>query len=281
MKAQSLVTLKIDGRILMAKPGAYVLQVAREAGIDIPTLCDHPDLEAVGACRLCMVEVTHRDWNGWHGLMTACLYPVSEGIEVSTRSPAVMEARQGILSLLAARCPTSERIQKLAKKYEASTDSLAIDNSGDKCIVCGLCTRVCETYATNAITTYSRGGQKKIGPFDEKPPEECVGCGGCSIVCPTENIPTARDGAVYKIWRRNFETPVCTVETTRCMGCGSCEEACPFSVARLQLFANGKRTAKIPIEHCQGCGACVAACPSGAIDQKQYSWDSLAGQGRK
>ena len=152
---QPLVSLRIDGRPVQAPPGAFVLDVARGMGIDIPTLCHHPDLESVGACRLCVVEVTHPEWKGWSGLMTACLYPVKDGIEVYTRSDKVLAARRGILSLLLARCPNSDIIRSLAEQAGARIDGLTTDPNADNCILCGLCTRICETYATGAITTVS------------------------------------------------------------------------------------------------------------------------------
>jgi NAD-dependent dihydropyrimidine dehydrogenase PreA subunit/coenzyme F420-reducing hydrogenase delta subunit len=264
---QSMVTLRIDGRTVRAPEGAYVLDVARKAGIEIPTLCNHPDLEPVGACRLCMVEVTHPDWKGWSGLMTACLYPVKDGIEVSTKSDRVIASRRGILSLLVARCPHSDTIKALADQYGARADGLTTDPNADNCILCGLCTRVCETYATGAITTVGRGAVKRVSSFGDQPPGECIGCGACVNVCPTGEVKGQRTASEYQVWSRAFPTAICTVDTAACIGCGSCEEACPFSVARVALRAGGVQTAVIPEEHCRGCGACVGACPTGAITQ--------------
>ncbi|MBI5533191.1 MAG: 4Fe-4S dicluster domain-containing protein [Deltaproteobacteria bacterium] len=271
----TLVNLTIDGRTVRAPAGSYVLQVAREAGIEIPTLCDHPALEPVGACRLCLVEVTHPDWKGWSGLMTSCLYPVEEGIQVSTSSARVRDARRQVLTLLAARCPSSAAIRKLAEQHGCDTTLLQVDPNADNCIVCGLCTRVCESYATAAITTVSRGATKAVGSFEAQPPEECVGCGACAQVCPTDNIPASRTGADFRIWQRTFPTFVATVDPKRCTACGSCEEACPFAVARVVFAAAGHHVASIPAEQCRGCGACVGACPSGAIDQKTYEWKAM------
>lgn len=261
------VSFTIDGRTLRAPEGTFVLDVARDAGIEIPTLCNHPDLEPVGACRVCMVEVTHPDWKGWSGLMTACLYPVKEGIEVSTRSERVKSARRGVLSLLAARCPTSDIIQRLAADYGASAEGLTADPNADNCILCGLCTRVCETYATGAITTAGRGAVKRVATFADTPPDDCVGCGACAQVCPTGDLRAERNATSFRIWDRVFTTALCEVDETRCVGCGTCEEACPFSVARVALRAGGERVAVIATEFCRGCGVCVGACPSGAITQ--------------
>lgn len=270
------VSLSIDGRPVQAEAGQYVLQVAREAGIEIPTLCEHPDLEPVAACRICMVEVTHPDWNGWSGLMTACIYPAAEGLQILTNSERVKQARRGVLALLAARCPGSETIQALARSHGAVTDRLQVDPEADNCILCGLCVRVCETYATDAIATCSRGSSKRIGTFADAPPDECVGCGGCALVCPTGKIQHHRDAGGYTIWGRRFDTATCVVDESACLGCGRCEEACPFSVARVVLRVTGRQAATIPAEHCRGCGACVGACPSGAITQvSPFGWPGL------
>jgi len=274
-RTSDLVTLTIDGRTVRAPAGSYVLQAARSAGIDIPTLCDHPSLEPVGACRLCLVEVTHPDWNGWTGLMTSCLYPVEEGLQVQTGNARVRDARRQVLTLLCARCPSSPEIGRLARQYGCDTSLLQVDAAADNCIVCGLCTRVCESYATAAITTFSRGATKAVGPFAAQAPAECVGCGACAHVCPTDNIPASRTSVDYQIWKRSFPTHVAKVEPSRCTGCGSCEEACPFAVARVVVAAAGHRIASIPSDSCRGCGACVGACPSGAIDQQTFSWQAM------
>ncbi len=278
MKAVSedTVTVTVDGRKLQARRGAFVLQVARSAGIEIPTLCDHPALEPSGACRLCVVEVTHPDWNGWRGLMTSCLYPVTDGIEVFTNSEAVREARRRVLALLAARCPNTPVIQELAARHGADTRWLQVNPDADDCILCGLCTRVCEAHATSAIGTAGRGAEKHVGPFAGQPPDECVGCGACRIVCPTGEIEDRRTGTGYEIWGRTFPTAVCVVDSSRCMACGACEEVCPFHVPRVTWTVEGALAARIPSEHCRGCGACVAACPSGAIHQEGQTWESLA-----
>jgi bidirectional [NiFe] hydrogenase diaphorase subunit len=272
---ETLVTLQIDGRTLQAPAGAYVLQVAQQAGMTIPTLCDHPAVEPVGACRLCMVEVTHSDWKGWSGLMTACLYPVSPGIIVQTQSPRVQDARRRVLSLLAARCPHSPTIQQLAARYGATAQGLWTDAAADNCILCGLCTRICEAYGPAAITTCDRGTTKRVGSFGQEPPAECVGCGACASICPTGHLQGQRTATGYQIWSRTFDTAVCHVTEERCLGCGACEEACPFAVARVVRRAGAIQVAIIPSEHCRGCGACVGACPSGAIEQPGYSWREL------
>jgi bidirectional [NiFe] hydrogenase diaphorase subunit len=267
--------MTINGKRVEAHDGEYVLAVARRAGIQIPTLCEHKAVEAFGACRLCMVEVTKEAWKGWKGLMTACLYPAAADLIIETDSERVRLVRRNVLDLLLARCPDSKLIQRLAAEHGVQQTSFTPRDEPDLCILCGLCTRVCEAYATAAITTYSRGSTKAVGPFAGQPPADCVGCGACALICPTGNIATRRDAQIYSIWQRTFDTAVCAVAENHCLGCGSCEEACPFAVARVVMHVGGKRVATIPPDHCRGCGACVGACPSGAIDQQTYTWRAL------
>ena len=95
------VSLTINGNKYSATKGTYVLQVARDHGIHIPTLCDHEAIEPYGACRLCIVEVTR---GARTRIVTSCLYPVEEGLVVQTDSPRVVENRKMLLNLLLARC---------------------------------------------------------------------------------------------------------------------------------------------------------------------------------
>lgn len=199
--------------------------------------------------------------------MTACLYPAAAGLEVSTNSEKVQQVRRGVLALLAARCPSSPEIQQMARKAGASTRRLVVDPDADSCVLCGLCTRVCDAYATSAISSSNRGIRREVGAPFEGPPADCVGCGACARVCPTDHIQDTLDRAGYYIWGREFPTAVCAVIPGRCVGCGACEEACPFDVPRVALKRGGPRTASIDVRVCRGCGVCVGACPTGAILQ--------------
>jgi NADH dehydrogenase/NADH:ubiquinone oxidoreductase subunit G len=198
----------IDNKQYAAKEGETILDVARRNGIEIPTLCHHEALEPVGACRLCMVEITHQDWKGWTGLVTSCLYPVEDGLEVLTDSGSVRRQRQTVLDLLLARCPESKLIREMAEKhgritqYEPFTD-------GSKCIMCYLCVRSCAAVGCHAISAVNRGTLKQIAPPFQTAPDACVGCGSCAAICPTGHIEMSDTRAARTIWGRSFDFITC------------------------------------------------------------------------
>lgn len=181
-----MVTFNIDGKEVQGRDGWTVLDVARSSGIDIPTLCHHSALEPSGACRLCMVEVN----DGRRSRMVAsCLYPIREGIRVSTDSERVRNVRRWILQMLVDEHPGSEKIRALACKYGVQTSRFRTDDFDDTCIRCGLCVRACnEVAGVRAISFGNRGVRKEVTTAFELPSEECIGCGSCLYVCPTESM---------------------------------------------------------------------------------------------
>ena len=208
------VNIKIDGVALTVPAGITVLEAARMANITIPTLCFLKDINQIGACRMCVVEI-----KGARALQAACVYPVSEGLEVITNSEKVREARKVTLELILSNhdrqcltCVRSENceLQKLSKqlnvkdiRFKALTDkeTLPIDNSSpsivrnnNKCVLCRRCVAVCQKVQTvSVIETIERGFRTRIGCAFDKPLGEtsCVNCGQCIAVCPvgalTEN----------------------------------------------------------------------------------------------
>jgi bidirectional [NiFe] hydrogenase diaphorase subunit len=206
--------LTIDGKTVTAQQGEYVLDVARRNGIDIPTLCHHPAVEPWGGCRLCMVEITHPDWKGWTGLVTACLYLAENGLIVSTNTEKVRQVRAGVLDLLLARCPESKLIQDLAREYGIEKTSFEPRKAPDLCILCGLCVRICEKVGASAISTIGRGVDKLVSvPYETDVSSACVGCLACANICPTGAITFTQDDVHRSIWNRNFEL-------VRCEDCG-------------------------------------------------------------
>jgi NADH dehydrogenase/NADH:ubiquinone oxidoreductase subunit G len=207
-------SITIDGRRVEAHEGEMLLAVARRAGIDIPTLCEHPAVEAFGACRLCVVDITKPSWDGWKKLVTSCLFPAAPGLIVETKTDRVAHVRKNVLDLLLARCPDSGLIRTIAAAHGVEESSFVPREQPDTCILCGLCTRICETAATSAITTVLRGHEREIGTPWGGPPEDCIGCLACAHVCPTGHIQFTDDGHIRSIWGREFALK-------RCAECGA------------------------------------------------------------
>lgn len=199
------ILLTIDGRELDAKPGQTILEVAKEAGIYIPTLCYYPGTTNVGACRVCVVEV-----EGARTLVASCCMPVSPGMVVKTDTERVLDARRLVVELLWAsgdhNCLTCEsngncELQDLVYRlkieeprfkieppgYEIEDTNSMIQKDMNKCILCGRCVRVCNEIQVNEILDFSmRGSHARVGPaFDaDYIDSECYFCGECVDVCP-------------------------------------------------------------------------------------------------
>jgi len=204
-----MINLEINGRKYQAEEGQNILEVAQREGVYIPTLCYHAGVEAWGGCRICMVEITHKSWKGWKGLVTSCLYPVEEGLQVTTDNEAVHNTRRVVLDLLLARCPDAAPIKKLAMEYGIEKTSYKISDKKTDCILCTLCVRVCASVGACAISTADRGASKMISMPFKTPPPDCIGCLSCAKICPTGVIKYKSEGDSVKIWGRNFEMLKC------------------------------------------------------------------------
>jgi NADH dehydrogenase/NADH:ubiquinone oxidoreductase subunit G len=162
-----------------------------------------------------MVEITHPDWKGWTGLVTACLYPVQEGLVVSTNTERVRQVRASVLDLLLARCPESTLIQNLAREYGIEKTSFVPRKAPDLCILCGLCIRICEKIGASAISSIGRGVEKLVSvPYETVASAACVGCLSCANICPTGAIEFSESENFRTIWGRSFEL-------THCEECGA------------------------------------------------------------
>ncbi len=251
MNASELVKIKIDGIEAEVPKDTTILKAAGQLGIDIPTLCHHQALSPYGACRVCLVEVSRADRSE---LKTSCNTLVQPGISVKTSSQRVLQTRKIVVELLLSRAPAAEPVLEIAR-------SLGIEKSrfpsrDSKCILCGLCVRVCEErMGKSAISFAHRGIDREVtAPFNETT-DVCQTCGACISVCPTD--------AVYleKITQR--EPKPITSEFNVDLGCRR-----PVYISYPQAVPNW---AAIDKEHCvhflnRTCGICKDVCEAGAID---------------
>lgn len=179
-----MVTFTLNDKELEVKEGTTILEVAREQGINIPTLCYHEEMSSYGACRLCLVEVVKR---GWPSIQPSCLYPVQEGIEVNTDTERVRKTRKILLELYLARSPDSQVIIDLAKEYGVRDTRFKLkEEEQSECILCGLCVRACAEISKRHAISFAQRGSKRVivTPFKELS-DGCVGCKACAFVCPT------------------------------------------------------------------------------------------------
>ncbi|MCP4748835.1 MAG: 2Fe-2S iron-sulfur cluster binding domain-containing protein [Desulfobacteraceae bacterium] len=177
------ITFKINDKTVEARTGWTVLETAQHYGIDIPTLCHHESVTPSGACRLCMVELKEGNWSK---LVASCIYPVKEGITIYTETERVSNVRRWVFEMLLSTCPASAKIRQMAANYGVASTRFPISNPDNKCMVCGLCSRVCEeVVGLSAISVVDRGVHKKIGAPFLRPTDVCVACGCCVSVCPT------------------------------------------------------------------------------------------------
>lgn len=201
------INIKINGIEVSAPKGSNILEAARIAGIEIPTLCYMKEINEIGACRICVVEV-----KGARSLVASCVYPINEGMEVFTNTPQVLESRRKTLQLILSthnrNCLSCVRsgnceLQKLAHDmgikdeslYDGENEVYEIDNSSahmvrdnSKCILCRRCSAVClKNQAVGVIGPNERGFKTHIScAFEEGLGEtSCISCGQCIAVCPT------------------------------------------------------------------------------------------------
>ncbi len=271
--------ITVDGKPFEADKGATVLEALKAMGVHVPTLCHHPSLKPSGACRLCVVEITHPDWKGWSGLVTSCLYPAEAGLVVSTQSRRVKETRRTLLELYLANCPDAEEVRRIALSEGVDDSPFPRKDGADLCVLCGLCTQVCQELGPAAIAPLGRGTDKKVGPRPDLTGEDCTGCGACAHVCPTGEIQMERKDGKFHIWNREFEIHLCSVEPELCQGekCGECLKVCPLDVPVFETTEAGASVSRIDPCACTGCGICAGACPRGAIQQEGCPSTRLSG----
>jgi len=183
------ITLKIDDREVKAKEGTPILDVAKSMGINIPTLCYNKALSPFGSCRICSVEII--DKRGRSRMVTSCNYPVEEDLVVFTKSERTMKTRKTLLELLLARCPKVPKLQKMALEYGIKEPTFWVADENEDCILCGLCTRVCdELVGVHAINFAKRGVEREVTTPYHEFSDDCIGCGACATICPTNSKRT-------------------------------------------------------------------------------------------
>ena len=194
-----MMKLNIDGTDVEIEDGGTVLDAARAAGIDIPTLCYHQALAPYGSCRVCRVEIEKKEWGGKTKLVASCMHRAEDGLIVHTRSEKVTKARGVMIGLLLTRAPESEVLKNLAQEYRIVAESedktaaylfnRATQGEPTNCILCGLCVRVCAELVGMEATNFARKGTTRevTTPFG-RVSDTCIGCGACAYLCPTEAI---------------------------------------------------------------------------------------------
>jgi len=205
-----MVKLVIDGKAVQAEKDKILLAVARENGIEIPTLCSHETLENTGACRLCVVEVTKGKRKK---IVASCLYAAEEGIVVETKSDRVLKVRRFVMQFLMARCPTSDIIRDMAAKMGIVPEArFKPAEDGMKCIFCRLCIKACEdVVGVSALGFAYRGVDKTLGTPYGEPSPVCVGCGSCAYICPTRQITMSSTEDTRSICGKTFKMKACSV----------------------------------------------------------------------
>lgn len=215
-----MLNVKINGISVSVEKGSTILDAARAAGVEIPTLCFMKEKNEIGACRICVVEAN--EGRGFR-IVTACVYPVSEGMEVLTNTEKIQKARRTTLELILSthekKClscvrSTNCELQKLCRDYgveesafegfkptyelDTSTPHLVRDNN--KCVLCRRCVAACNEQYVGVIGANNRGIDTAIGtPFEVGLSNvPCISCGQCTVVCPTGALVEKDD--TDKIW---------------------------------------------------------------------------------
>lgn len=218
---ENLVTLTIDNQKVTVEKDTTILQAAKQAGIEIPTLCFLKDINEIGDCRMCIVKV-----EGRRGFATACIQKVEEGMIIKTNTPEIMEARHVMLDLIISNhnkdCLTCTRmgnceLQQLAVKfniqsieYEGEREIHEIDNLSpsivkdpNKCILCRRCVAVCKNIQKiGAVDCGNRGFDSSISTSYNKSLKDtnCVYCGQCIQACPTSALHEKEN--IDEVWAK-------------------------------------------------------------------------------
>lgn len=235
------ITLTIDGHQVKVPRDYTIIKAAEELKIDIPALCYDPNLEIVGACRMCLVEI-----EGSKKLETSCSTKVWDGMVVNTESEKVVNARKSVLQLLLDShpndCLTCQMageclLQKYSYKYDVKfrehdgamrpelmdTSSPYILKDNSKCILCGKCVRTCSQVDDRKVLSFAERGYDTRIVLDADQTLEtssCVSCNRCVVVCPVGALVDKRELGKTRAWNADKRT----------ISCKSCSYGCEFEV---------------------------------------------------
>ena len=222
--------ITIDGRVCKATAGQTILQVARENGVEIPSLCWHPRLQKAGRCRACVVEI-----EGMRGLKESCVQEVKEGMVVRTDTPQVLAVRKMVVNLLLANgkhnclscesngnCELQDMAYKLGIEMPAfiiDTEDEVLDMSSEgivrdpnKCIQCGRCVAACNNTVMHEVLDFGwRGSECKVICDDNVPMKDssCVQCGECVQVCPVGALTFKTSKGKARSWEVELKRVIC------------------------------------------------------------------------
>jgi len=243
------ITITLDGREVSGYPGMTILELAKESGIDIPTLCHDPQLTSIGACRVCLVEDERNN-----ALLASCVAPIASGMVINTRSPRVLERRKTIVKLMLTSHPDSclvcdkgnrcqlrqiasdlgiglVELQRIPQMHSIEEVNPFLERDLSKCILCAKCIRACqELVVEGAIDYFQRGFTTIPATLNNLPLEnsECTFCGTCVALCPTGAL-TEKE----KTYRGTTQTVVQTTCPYCGCGCSICLEAKDGHVVRI------------------------------------------------
>ena len=255
--ASDRALVNVDGRVTEVPRGTTILNAARQMGITIPTLCNYRGLSPYGACRVCLVELeTPRGGQ----LVASCSHPIEGTLIVHTETERVKEARRVVLELLLAQAPDSADLAVFAAGLGVTSSEFEPTPEG-KCILCGLCTRMCnEMMGRGAINLFGRGASREVRTAYDETTQQCQACGACAFVCPTGAVDLAT------ITARHMKPHITGFDK--------------YLTARPCIdLAHPQAAPRVPVidrDNCihfktGQCGLCAKVCQAGAIDYDQAS----------